>query len=136
VAEIQAECLPLDDVLKHADVITVHCPLTPDTRHLISKREFSLMKRGAFLINTARGPIVDEKALVEVLKSGGLRGAGLDVYEREPACEEELLGMDGVVLLPHIGSATVETRSLMAAIAVDNCIAGVTGGTPKNLVTE
>ena len=103
-----------------ADFVSLHCPATPETRHLINADRLKLMKRGAFLINTARGDVVDEAALIAALKSGTIAGAGLDVYEREPAMAPELLSMENVALLPHLGSATTETRIAMGMRALEN----------------
>lgn len=125
-----------DELLGRADIISIHAPLTAETRHLFNRATFEKIKPGACLINTARGEIVDEAALVEALLSGRLKGAGLDVYEREPAITNALMSMDNVVLLPHIGSATVETRSNMAVMAAENVIAALEGRKPKNLVPE
>jgi lactate dehydrogenase-like 2-hydroxyacid dehydrogenase len=100
--------------------VSLHCPATPETRHLIDARRLRRMKPGAFLVNTARGDVVDETALVEALRAGAIAGAGLDVYEREPAVSEGLLGMENVVLLPHLGSATAETRIAMGMRALEN----------------
>jgi glyoxylate reductase len=110
--------VPLADLLGRADVVSIHCPLTAETRHLIGAAELTGMKRGAILLNTARGPIVDEAALVAALESGHLGGAGLDVFEDEPRVHPGLVDRDDVVLLPHLGSATVETRQAMARIAL------------------
>jgi lactate dehydrogenase-like 2-hydroxyacid dehydrogenase len=110
----------LEQVLEESDVVSLHCPATPDTRHLMNRERFARMRRSAFLINTARGDIVDEAALVEALADGTIAGAGLDVYEREPAVTPELLKMENVVLLPHLGSATQETRIAMGQRAVEN----------------
>lgn len=132
--ELGVEFWPLDDLIREADIISIHASLTPESHHLISAGRFKLMKKTAVLINVARGPIVDEKALVEALKKGQLWGAGLDVYENEPAIEPELLAMDNVVLLPHIGSATHETRRKMCFMAVDNLLMGLRGEKPINLV--
>jgi glyoxylate reductase len=107
----------LDDLLATSDFVSIHVPLSPETRHLIDRAALRRMKRGAFLFNTARGPIVDEEALCDALESGHLAGAGLDVYEDEPRVNPRLLSMKNVVLAPHIGSATFETRSAMAEIA-------------------
>jgi glyoxylate reductase len=107
----------VDDLLAAADIVSIHTPLTPETRHLFNRETLAKMKRGAFLINTARGPIVDEAALCDALESGHLRGAGLDVYEDEPRVSARLAAMPNVVVLPHIGSATEETRTAMARIA-------------------
>jgi glyoxylate reductase len=117
----------LDDLLREADIVSLHVPLTPGTRHLIGTRELALMKPGAYLVNTARGPVVDEPALVEALRSGHLGGAGLDVYEREPELAPGLAALPNAVLLPHLGSATVETRGRMAELAALNAIAAVRG---------
>src|SRR3954466_9504345 len=111
--------VPFDALLQDADVLSIHCPLTPQTRHLFGAAELLRMKRGALLVNTARGPIVDEAALVAVLEQGHLGGAALDVFEREPAVHPGLVGRDDVVLLPHLGSATQETREAMARIALE-----------------
>ncbi|HEX2708159.1 MAG TPA: D-glycerate dehydrogenase [Solirubrobacterales bacterium] len=127
VAELEAERLDLDDLLAGADVVSLHFPLTAETRHLIGARELALMKSTATLINTARGPVVDERALVEALRGGGIAAAGLDVYENEPAVEPGLLRLENVVLSPHLGSATVETRAAMAELAARNAIAAVRG---------
>ncbi len=108
---------PLDQLLATSDVVSIHAPLTSDTRHLINKDRLHAMKRGAFLINTARGPLVDEEALCDALDAGHLTGAALDVYEDEPDVNPRLLGMTNVVLAPHIGSAAEETRAAMAHIA-------------------
>ncbi len=126
--------LPLDQLLKTSDIITLHPPLTSQTYHLIDQKEFQLMKPGAYLINASRGPVVNEKALAEALKNKIIAGAGLDVYENEPGIEPELLTLDNVVLLPHIGSATLETRTKMAMIAVENVLQGVYGEKPTNSV--
>jgi Lactate dehydrogenase and related dehydrogenases len=127
VAELDAERLDLDDLLTGADVVSLHFPLTAETRHLIGARELALMKSTATLINTARGPVVDDRALVEALRGGGIAAAGLDVYENEPAVEPGLLRLENVVLSPHLGSATVETRAAMAELAARNAIAAVRG---------
>ncbi len=126
-AEFVAE---LDGLLARADVLSLHCPLTPQTRRLIDERRLRLLPRGAILVNTSRGEVVDEEALVRVLESGSLGGAGLDVYEREPEVNPGLLGRMDVVLLPHLGSATRETRAAMAEVAVDNVLAVLEGRPP------
>lgn len=126
--------LPMDEVLKQADFVSVHTPYMPATHHLISERELSLMKSSAILINTARGPIVDEKALAKALQRGQIAGAGLDVFENEPAVEPELLTMEQVVLLPHIASASLKTRTLMATMASDNLVAHFHGQRPPNIL--
>ena len=112
--------------------MTLHVPLTPHTLHLIGSRELELMKPSAYLINTARGPVVDEVALVTALRHGQIRGAGLDVYEREPELSPGLADLENVVLLPHVGSATVETRTRMALMAAENLLAGLRGDPPPN----
>ena len=121
--------LSLDELLVSSDVISIHAPANEQTRHLIDKRALARMKRSAFLVNTARGSIVDEKALAWALKEHLISGAALDVYEREPAVEAALLSMEQVVLAPHLGSATRETRTAMADLAVRNVLA-VLGGEP------
>ena len=126
--------MPMDDVLQQSDFISVHTPYMPSTHHLMSKCEFSLMKPTAILINTARGPIVDERALVRALQNGTIAGAGLDVFENEPAVEPELLTMENVVLLPHIASASLNTRTLMATMASDNLVAHFHGERPPNIL--
>ena len=117
----------VDEILTEADIVSLHVPLTPDTRHLIGARELALMRPGSFLVNTARGPVVDESELVEALRSGHLGGAALDVYEREPELAPGLADLANVLLLPHLGSATVETRGRMSEVAVRNAIAAVRG---------
>ena len=123
---------PLETLLREADFVTLHVPLTPHTRHLIGSRELELMKNSAYLINTARGPVVDEAALVAALRQGRIRGAGLDVYEKEPELSPGLADLENVVLLPHVGSATVETRTRMALMAAENLLAGLRGDPPPN----
>ena len=112
------EWLPLHELLDRSDVVSLHCPLLPETRHLIGREEIRAMRRDAFLVNTARGPIVDEDALVEGLRAGEIAGAALDVFEHEPAVHEGLLDLDNVVLTPHLGSATHETRRDMGMLCV------------------
>jgi glyoxylate reductase len=129
------EPMPLDRLLATSDVISLHCPLTPETRHLINHTTLARMKRSAYLVNTARGPIVDEAALVWALKNRMIAGAALDVYEREPEVPAELLTFENVVLAPHLGSATTETRTAMADLAVHNVIAVLTGHPPITPVT-
>ncbi len=123
-----------NQLLHQADIITLHTPLAATTKHLLDAAAFAQMKPGAFLINTARGPIVDEAALAAALQSGHLAGAGLDVYEHEPTIHPALLPMPNVVLLPHIGSATRETRTAMALLAVENTIDVLTGKAPRTPV--
>ncbi|MFN8163318.1 MAG: D-glycerate dehydrogenase [Solirubrobacterales bacterium] len=127
VAELGAERLALDQLLESADVVSLHCPLTEETRHLISAARLARMKPGAILVNAARGPVVDEAALVEALRDGPLAAAALDVYEHEPEVHPGLLGMENVTLAPHLGSATVGTRRAMAELAAQNAIAAVRG---------
>jgi lactate dehydrogenase-like 2-hydroxyacid dehydrogenase len=110
----------LEQVLEEADFVSLHCPATPETRNLMNRERLARMRRSAFLINTARGDVVDETALVQALADGTISGAGLDVYEREPQIAPELLAMENVVLLPHLGSATQETRVAMGQRAVEN----------------
>ena len=124
----------VDDVVREADFVSLHCPATPETRHLIDARRLHLMKAGAFLINTARGDVVDEQALVEALKARTIAGAALDVYEREPAVSPELRAMENVVLLPHLGSATQETRVAMGMRAIENLEAFFSGAAPRDRV--
>jgi len=124
--------VPLDRLLAESDFVSIHAPLKPDTRHLIAARELALMRPTAFLINTARGPIVDEQALVQALTQRRITGAALDVYEDEPRVESALLMMDNVVLTPHIGSAVAELREAMAHVVVDNIVAVLQGRQPPN----
>jgi len=124
----------LRDILGEADVVTIHVPLTPATHHLIGARELAWMRPTAFVINTARGPIVDEKALVDALKTGIIAGAGLDVYEQEPAIHLALAQMKQVVLLPHLGSATVHARVQMGLVCLDNIQAVLDGRPAPNQV--
>jgi glyoxylate reductase len=124
----------LDHLLKEADFVSLHVPLTPETHHIIGSKELALMKPSAYLINTARGPVVDEAALVNALQQGKIAGAGLDVYEDEPALSPGLIDLPNVILLPHIGSATLETRRKMANLAVDNLLAGLEGRRPPNCI--
>lgn len=120
----------LDTLLKEADFISIHVPLTVDTRHLISTREFDLMKNSAVLINTSRGPVVDEKALIVALEDKKIWGVGLDVYENEPEFDKKLTAFPNVTLLPHIGSATIETRAKMAMLAAQNIKEVLFGNSP------
>ena len=122
--------VPVDRLLATADIVTLHCPLTPQTRHLIDQAALARMKRSAYLINTSRGPVVDEAALAWALKNGIMSGAALDVYEDEPRVHPDLLALENVVLVPHLGSATTETRTAMADLAVRNAVAVLTGGPP------
>jgi len=125
----------LDDLLAGSDVVSLHVPLTDDSRHLIGRTELARMKPTAVLVNTSRGPVVDEEALAEALESGELFAAGLDVYEREPEVHPRLLAAPRAVLLPHIGSATRATRTRMAVLASTAVCEVLAGGAPENLVT-
>jgi glyoxylate reductase len=127
VAALDAQHLGLDKLLESADVLSLHCPLTPQTQHLIAAPQLARMKPGAVLVNAARGPIVDEAALVGALREGPLAAAALDVYEHEPRVHPGLLELDNAILVPHLGSATVETRRAMAELAARNAIAAVRG---------
>jgi D-3-phosphoglycerate dehydrogenase len=134
--QLGARKVDLDELLQVSDIISLHLPLTPETYHLIGEREFNLMKPNAIFINTARGKIVDEKALVKVLKERRIYGAGLDVFEFEPRISEELYELDNVVMLPHIGSATVEARTKMAELVVENLRAFFNGEIPPTVVNK
>ena len=124
------EAMPLDRLLSTSDVVTLHCPLTPETRHLINQTTLARMKRSAYLVNASRGPVVDEAALVWALENHLISGAALDVYEREPEIHRGLLSLENVVLSPHLGSSTIETRTTMIQLAVDNIIAVLSGKPP------
>jgi glyoxylate reductase len=124
------EAMPLDRLLSTSDVITLHCPLTPETKHLINQTSLARMKRTAYLVNASRGPVVDEGALVWALENHLIAGAALDVYEREPDIHRGLLALENVVLSPHLGSSTIETRTTMIHLAVDNLIAVLSGQPP------
>jgi glyoxylate reductase len=128
------ELLPLPALLRTADIITIHAPLTPETRHLIGARELNQMRRTAMLINTARGPLVDEAALVSALTNGTIAGAGLDVYENEPQLHPALASLPQAVLLPHLGSATMAARVEMGMVCVNNIEAVLAGRPPLNPV--
>jgi glyoxylate reductase len=132
--ELGAVWLPLDELLRTSDVVSIHVPLNDATHHLIDARALELMKRDGYLVNTARGPIVDEEALADALAAGAIRGAALDVYENEPAVEPRLLGMENVVLLPHLGSATEETRHEMARTVAIDVARVLSGGRPRHRV--
>lgn len=125
-----------ETLLKEADFISLHVPLLPSTKHFISTEEFRLMKKSSILINTSRGPVVDEKALAKALESGEIWGAGLDVYEDEPKVNADLIKMNNTVFLPHIASATEQTRTNMGLIAVRNIIDVIEGKIPRNLVNK
>ncbi|WP_346832605.1 D-glycerate dehydrogenase [Pseudomonas abietaniphila] len=132
--ELGAQFRTLDQLLAESDFVCLVVPLSEKTKHLISTRELSLMKKSAILVNIARGPIVDEPALIEALQNGTIRGAGLDVYEKEPLPESPLFKLSNAVTLPHIGSATHETRQAMADRAYDNLRAALLGEKPQDLV--
>ena len=132
--QLGATRVDLNRLIAESDFISVHVPLTNETHHLFSTAQFNAMKRNAILVNTSRGPVVDEAALVGALTAKKLAGAGLDVYEREPAVHPGLISMPNVVLAPHIASATVRTRSEMSAMAARNMATAVRGGRPPNLV--
>lgn len=132
--EYGAVQMPLDEVLKASDVVSLHVPLLPSTRHLIDASKLALMKKTAYLVNTARGPVVDEKALVAALKAGMIAGAGLDVYEFEPKLSPGLAKLENVVLTPHIGSARESARAEMSRLVAENVIDFFEGRTPRNLV--
>ncbi len=132
--ELNATLLERDEVLAQADFVSLHVPLLPDTRHLMSAAQFARMKRTAFLINTSRGPVVDEAALVGALEAGQIAGAALDVYENEPMVHPGLVGRSNVLLAPHISSASVETRTRMATIAAENVLAVFAGRRPPTVL--
>ena len=129
---LNARYVSLHEVLTDADFVSLHVPLSPETRHLIGEAELKQMKSTAFLINASRGPVVDEHALLDALRNKVIAGAGLDVYEHEPALTAGLTELDNVVLLPHVGSATRETRTQMAELAAENLLAGLRGEIPPN----
>ena len=132
--ELSAQYVSLDELLQQSDIVSLHCPYSTETHHLISDAQLSKMKKTSYLINTARGPIVNEEALANALVNKTIAGAGLDVYENEPKVNEKLLKLDNVVLLPHLGSATVETRTAMATTAANNAIEILSGNKPLNPV--
>ena len=132
--ELGALYLELQDLLSESDFISIHTPLTDETRHLIGAEELERMKPGAVLVNTARGPVVDEAALSEALENERIFAAGLDVYEEEPKVHPKLLELENVVLAPHIGSASIETRDKMATLAAENLRAVLRGEQPKTPV--
>jgi glyoxylate reductase len=135
-AALGAERMPLERLLAESDAISLHCPLTPETHHLVGAAEFERMKPSAVLVNAARGPVVDERALAEALAARRIAAAGLDVYEREPQVEPGLLELENVVLAPHLGSATVETRTAMAELAARNAISVLDGQGPLTPVAS
>ncbi len=123
-----------ETVLRESDFVSLHVPLLPTTRHLINAQALGMMKKTAILVNTSRGPVVDEGALAEAIEKGQIAGAGLDVYEYEPKVHPKLMALPNVILAPHIASASVATRTNMALLAVENCLAGLAGQTPPNLL--
>jgi glyoxylate reductase len=129
-----ATWVELPTLLQQADFVSVHVPLTAETTHRISETEFRMMQPTAYLINTARGAVVDEAGLVRALAEGWIAGAALDVFEREPELQQELLALENVVLVPHIGSASVATRTRMAVMAAENLLAALRGDRPPNVV--
>ncbi len=129
-AELGAEFMSMDELLATSDVLSINCPYSSATHHLIGSEQFAAMRSSAFLVNTARGPIVDEAALVAALQAGSIAGAGLDVFEDEPAVHPGLLECENAVLVPHLGSATVETRSAMARLAAHNAVNVLSGVEP------
>jgi glyoxylate reductase len=132
--ETGARRVELDELLERVDVVSIHTNLTPGTRHLFSTEQFRRMKPTAVLVNTSRGPVVDEEALADALEAGQIFAAGLDVFEREPDVAERLLALDNVVVIPHLGSATVDTRNAMGDLAVDNVFAALDGARPPTLL--
>ena len=132
--ELNASRVDLATLLRESDFVSLHTPLIPETRHLMNRETLRAMKKTAYLINAARGPVVDEAALVEALREGWIAGAGLDVFEEEPKVHPGLIGLTNVVLAPHIGSGSLETRLKMATLAVENCLAVLEGRTPPTPV--
>lgn len=132
--ELGARRVELDSLLQEADFLCVHVPLTDDTRHLLGKREFEMMKKSAVLVNTSRGPVLDESALVAALRSNEIFAAGLDVFEDEPSLKPGLAELDNIVIPPHVGSATIATRNKMAEMAAANIVAVLNGQMPPNCV--
>jgi len=132
--ELNVQFVNKKTLLAESDIVSIHCPLTEETRHAFGATEFRAMKKSAILVNTARGPIVDEAALAAALKAGDIWAAGIDVFEREPAIDSALLACPNALLLPHIGSATAETRAAMAELAAENLVACLTGRRPPNCV--
>lgn len=133
-AQLKAGFVSFDELLRRSDFVSIHVPLSEKTHHLFGEKELSTMKKGSYLINTSRGPVIDEKAIVKALERGTLKGAALDVYEHEPAIEPGLLNLENVILAPHVASATIETRSRMAVMAAENLIAAFEGRVPEYLV--
>jgi glyoxylate reductase len=125
-----AAAMSFDRLLNTSDVVSIHVPLLPETRHLMNRKSLARMKRSAYLINTARGPVIDEEALAWALKQNLIAGAALDVYEQEPKIHPDLLPLENVLLVPHLGSGTTETRTAMAELAVNNVISVLSGRPP------
>jgi len=135
--ELGIEYMPFEDVLRQCDFLTIHVPLLPETRHSVGEKQFNLMKKTAFVINNARGPIIDEPALIKALQEKRIAGAGLDVFWHEPIEKgNPLLKMDNVVILPHISSGSIETRTAMAMLAAENIVAGLKGEVPPAIVNK
>lgn len=135
-AACAAEYVSLDELLKRADVVTLHCPLTPETHHMIDADQFKLMKNSAVLINCARGPVISEAALLQVLNNHEIAGAALDVYEAEPNVNDAFKKLDNVILTPHIGNASVEARDGMGKIVANNAVATLNGDLVKYVVNK
>jgi lactate dehydrogenase-like 2-hydroxyacid dehydrogenase len=135
--EFNIKYMPLDDVLRECDYLTIHVPLSPETRHSIDAKKLSLMKKTSYLINTSRGAIIDEPALVRALQEKWIAGAALDVFEKEPInSEHPLIKLDNVIVVPHIGSASIETRTGMAMMAAENIVAALQNRIPTTLVNK
>ena len=132
--KLKGKKVELDELLKNSNFISLHVPLTERTFHLIDKEEFQKMKTTAYMINTSRGPVINESALVNALQNNQIAGAGLDVYENEPELKEDLIRLKNTVLLPHIGSATLEARTKMAIMAATNIISYFEGKKPPNII--
>jgi glyoxylate reductase len=132
--DVHAEYREFHDLLSESDFISINCALTPETRHLFGADQFKAMKETAIVVNTARGPVVDEAALAAALKAGDIWGAGIDVFEKEPEVHADLLTCENAVIIPHLGSATVETRIAMGMKAADNLLAALKGDTPPTLI--
>lgn len=135
-AACAAEYVPLDDLLKRADVITLHCPLTEATHHMIDVDQLKMMKKSAILINCARGPVINEEAVLKALINKEIAGAALDVYEKEPQVDDEFKDLDSIILTPHIGNASVEARDAMGKIVATNAIAALKGDLVKYIVNK
>jgi glyoxylate reductase len=132
--ELDAEYREFDELLSEADFITIHVALTPETRHMFGADQFRRMKPTAVLVNSSRGPVIDEGALAQALRDGEIFGAGLDVFEKEPDVHPDLLELENAVIVPHLGSATVETRNAMGMLAAENLIAALEGRKPQTLI--